>query len=58
MDVNIPLDVKTYIEKNPSKFKNLPITIRSIENFIDTYKPSSHLDIEKKRCQFNVKFKN
>jgi hypothetical protein len=59
MDVNIPLDVKTYIEKNPSKFKNLPITIRSIENFIDTYKPSSHLDIEKRdaNLMLNLKIK-
>lgn len=32
MDVNIPLDVKTYIDNNPTKFKNLPITLRNIEN--------------------------
>ena len=62
MDVNIPLDVKTYIDNNPTKFKNLPITLRNIEKFMESYKSPSSLDIEnlhlfksfKKLCEFKV----
>jgi hypothetical protein len=48
MDINIPSDVKTYINNNPTKFKNLPITLRNIEKFMESYKSPSSLDIEKR----------
>ena len=59
MDVNISSDVKTYIENNPIKFKNLPITLRSIENFMDTYRSASSLEIEKRdaNLMLNLKIK-
>ena len=46
MKVTFDENLKSHIEENPSQYKYLYMALRNIENFMDTYKSSTNVNVQ------------